>query len=367
MKLALTVLHGNITDSNSKFVGNNEAISIAKVLAKNFDVDILTCNNALNCIHVTEEYDINKYDAFIVVNGSLNMFGGLEIDTATTIYKLMHKFDKQIYYALTDLSMPFVDYYSHISSKSWSYKYSKNDFSLKNDIIILSQFSNFGVVRNLHKNCNIKDIIYVPFAKWKVELLDPNCNLPIKENGISLFFDPGIIKSCDLIYGGSFRSGKRVHKMLEYFFNRDISVNLYGNIKLDQFSNYFYDKAPNFLGKVPLDQVVYSNNSGLATIIIGDNNYNNSTVTLRVYESLLSDAIVFIDNDFDTAHQILNNDWLYVKSGEELEQKINYLKSNKDFYEACKINQHNLVRSLIANKELTKILYNIFNGGKCEN
>lgn len=335
MKIALTVLHGNITDSNSKYIGNKEALSIAKIFAKYYDIDVLTCEYCNNCIHIDEDFDINKYDKLLVVNGSLNMFGGLEIKNATTIYKLLHKFNNQIYYILTDTNMPFMDYYNHIKGKDFSKQYDENSFKLKEDLIILSQFSNFDYIRNLHKNISIKDIIFVPWALWKLEL-------PLDDFTASQI----LLRTTDLIYGGSFRSGKRLQKMLDYFFNKNIVVELFGNLEKSNFKDSLVQKYPIFSGKVPANMVISKNSEALATIVIGDQNYNNNTVTLRVYESLLSDAIVFIDNDFDTEHKILNDDFLYVNSGKELEEKILLLKSDNSLRNKYLQNQKQLAEDL---------------------
>lgn len=348
--LALTTLHGNITDSNLKFIGNNEALNIAKLISKKFDIDVLTCKQCSGCITVDENYDINKYDKLLIVNGSLNMYGGKEIETATVIYKLLHNFNGQIYYILTDTSMPFIDYYNFIKSKSWAKKYNEDDFKLKNDIIILSQFNNFDYIKKLHKNINIKDIKYIPFALWKIELLD------------NIEDDYYTIKDCDLVYGGSFRSGKRSKKMFEYFFNRSsLNVKCFGTLEENQFSKFKYFKSPSFVGKVSVEDVINMNNSGLATIIIGDPEYNNHTVTLRVYESLLSDAIVFIDNDFDPLHKILNDDWLYVYNGRDLENKINQLKNDNSLYNKYRNNQKNILRSILNKNILLNNLYEVLN------
>ena len=193
----------------------------------------------------------------------------------------------------------------------------------------------------------------MPWASWKLELLDEI--QPIKK----------VNKQYDLIYGGSFRSGRRAKKMLEYFFNRkNINVAMFGSIKLDQFSKYKYDCAPNFIKKVPVEKVVELNNSSIATLIIGDNSYNNTTITLRVWESLLSDAIVFIDNDFDPQHNILKEDWYYVSSGDELESKILELKENGELYLDKKLEQNNILQEYIDKKELTNKLKDIFKGDR---
>ena len=322
MKIAFTVLHGNITNRNKKSVGNNEAINIAKQLRKYYEVDFLTCEECDDCIHIDENYNINQYDTLMVMNGSVNMFGGQEVKTATTIYKLLHKFDGQIYYLLSDLLMPFVDYYKHIQNKPFNV-YQPDDFKLQRPLIILSQFKDIKNVSKLHKGIDCK-VYYLPLSYWYLQVYE--------DDMIESLDTFNVKNKVDLIYGGSFRAGNRLKKMEDYFFNRNINVELYGNIKRSQFKGS-YSTEPTFTGKVEPWNVIRKNSSSLATLIIGDKSYNDNTVTLRVIESLASNSLMFIDNDFDTKHEILNDlfgelEFCYVKNGDELEEKINTLKNN---------------------------------------
>jgi len=120
----------------------------------------------------------------------------------------------------------------------------------------------------------------------------------------------------DLIYGGSFRSGRREQKFLDFFFNKDISVAVYGSMKPQQFKKLnSSDVQPTWLGRVACTDVVNTNAKGIATIIVGEKYYNNNTITLRIYESMLANCVVFIDEEFDTKHEILKDDFHYVRNG----------------------------------------------------
>lgn len=322
MKIAFTVLHGNVTDRNRKSIGNNEALNIASQLKRYYDVDFLTCLECDGCIHVDKDYDVNKYDCLFVMNGSVNMFGGQEVKTATTIYKLLHKFDGQVYYLLTDLLMPFVDYYKHIQGKSFNV-YQPDDFKLQRQLIILSQFKNTEKIARMHKGIDCK-VYYLPLAYWYLDSYEKDMS-----ESLDTFLTE---KKVDLIYGGSFRAGNRLKKMEDYFFNKNYNVELYGNIRRSQFKGK-YEKEPTFTGKVEPWNVIRKNNTSLATLIIGDKDYNNNTITLRVIESLASNSVMFIDNDFDKDHLILKSlfgelEFCYVNNGEELEEKIEILKNN---------------------------------------
>lgn len=353
MKIAFTVLHGNITDSNRKSVGNNEALNIAELMRKYYEVDFLTCKECEGCIHIDEEYNINQYDSLFVMNGSVNMFGGQEIETATTIYKLLHKFQGQIYYVLTDLLMPFVDYYKHIQNKPFNV-YQPDDFKLQRQLIILSQFKDVKAVERMHKGIDCK-AYYLPLAYWYLKSYEKD-----QSETLNVYTTNNKV---DLIYGGSFRAGNRLKKMEDYFFNKDLNVELFGNIKRSQFKG-IYSSEPKFTGKVEPWNVIRKNSTALATLIIGDRNYNNNTITLRVIESLASDCLMFIDNDFDKVHEILAGiDYCYVSSGKELEDKIKELKNDRDKFEVLKIQQEKILEEM-KKVDLSKMIKEIMDENK---
>lgn len=73
-------------------------------------------------------------------------------------------------------------------------------------------------------------------------------------------------------------------------------------------------------------------------------------ITLRFAESLLANCVTFIDEDFDVKHRIYPKyDFLYVKNGDELEQKMNLLKANKKLYERILEIQHKKVEEMRLN------------------
>ena len=318
-KVAIAVLSGYTTNRNKNNVNNFEMFNIAKVLSKMFQVDILTGKQCDGCISVDENFNINKYSRLFIVNGSVNNFGGLEVPSTTIIYNLMHKFKNKMYYILTDTLLTYKDYWSHIHKHDWSNKYNEQMFS-NQGFIVLSQFKRLNKVA---ESDYCKEYIHI---NWPLYLLE---NQQAINNSAH---------SVDLIYGGSFRSGRRKNKMLDYFFNRDINVELFSSLSSKHFKGDF-SKVPKFTGRIPSPEVTLKNSTSLATIIMGDSNYHNNTVTLRFYESVLSGAITFIDNDFDPEHKLLKDDYFYVNNGDELEAKIKELKEDKDLVNKLKQQQ----------------------------
>ena len=65
------------------------------------------------------------------------------------------------------------------------------------------------------------------------------------------------------------------------------------------------------------------------TIICGDKFYNDNFFTLRMFESVLADNVVFIDKQMDTEKLFygylgLDTDWLYIDSTKEIYPDIEY-------------------------------------------
>lgn len=321
-KVAIALVNGYTTNRNKHNVSNFEMFNIAKVLSKMFQVDILTGKQCDGCISVDENFDINKYSRLFIVNSTVSNPSGLESKCTQiiTMYKLMHKFENKLYYILTDAQLTYKDYWMRIHTYDWSDKYNKQMFTNKG-FTVLSQFKQLNKVT---KNNYCKKYLYI---NWPLYSLENSHTVDNKYPEV------------DLIYGGACRSHFREAKMLDYFFDRDINVELYGSIKLKNFKDDDYNKPPKFSPKVKADEILDKNSTALATIIIGDKNYNNNTVTLRFYESILSGTITFIDNDFDPEHKLLKDDYFYVNNGDELEDKIKELKRNRSLVDELKKRQ----------------------------
>ena len=73
-----------------------------------------------------------------------------------------------------------------------------------------------------------------------------------------------------------------------------------------------------------------------STIIMGDNLHNNNIITPRFYESMLLNVVAFIWHKYDSNKQFVKNselkDFIYVNSIDELHNKINVIKSDKNLF-----------------------------------
>jgi hypothetical protein len=308
MKIALLNLSNNISDF--KTTPSGETIYIKKMLELcDYNVDIITEKRSKYTISFEDITNIQDYDKLLVVNGAVNFFGGKQNMTIINNYILMAKYDKTIFYLLTDIRLPFKQLWPSIKNRKWDYTI--NDVYVdESKIKVISQTYNLDVVKQFMPNL---DILYFPLERYKLlfnQLIQPR------------------IKTIDLIYGGSFRAGQREKKMIEYLFDTDYTVEFFGTAREEQFKR-LYTKAPVFTPKINFEDVISKNGEGYASIIIGDNLYNGNHITLRVWEVLLSDAIILIDDDFDPYHKIMLQDWFYVKNKQDVKSKIFEIKNNE--------------------------------------
>jgi hypothetical protein len=146
-----------------------------------------------------------------------------------------------------------------------------------------------------------------------------------------------INKDVDLIYGGFYRGGTRHKQMEEYLFNTKYDSRFFGKIQQKHFPAD-YDVKPEFYEKTG-DWKFFKKetNKSLSTIIFAEEAYHDSIVTMRVYASILSNVVVFIDEKYDSKHNIFPDDifngFNYVNSSDDVEKKINKLKENPSLFE----------------------------------
>ena len=316
MKIALLNLANNVT--NFKTTPSGETIYFKKVLELiGFDVDIISRTKTEHTIPFSDFHkrDINEYDKLLIVNGAINFFGGQPNEVILRNYQLMAEYKKEMYYLLTDLRLPFKQLWPAIEKRGWGFL-KKDVWVNTNRLKVISQTFNLDVVKKLMPNLKA---VYFPLERYK---------LLFNNKKKSLFQTS--FKNVDVIYGGSFRAGKREKKMIEYLFDTPYSVEFYGTAKESQFKLPF-EKAPNFTKKVKFDEVVEKNSTAYASIVIGDKLYNNNHITLRVWEIMMSDSVILIDNEFDPDHKIMLKDWFYVNNKKDVERKLIEIKDNFDY------------------------------------
>lgn len=319
---------------------------------KEIEYNIRSLNKEFNSL-------INDYDALLIVNGSINFFGGAEDESILLTYKAIRDFKKDVFYFLTDPALMLKQL--NISSKSWSDKYKdENYFFIDKKVNYICQANNLDYIKELSEKdsyVKINEIHNFPFEKFTYVY-----NIPIA-------FNPNPVK--DLAYGGTFRSGAREKALVNFYFGYNkVNVELFGKLRIDDFNEKRISSlsVPSFGPFVPYSQFIsYMNKETMSTVLIGDDLYIKcEDIAQRVYESILASVICFVDITYDKNKIIFKNeilrDFNYVSSRQEVEEKINYLKNNLHFrenivklqYEDTKINVQEYCHDLykILNKEV---------------
>ncbi|MEG1142147.1 MAG: hypothetical protein RSE41_06860 [Clostridia bacterium] len=348
--------NGNIKPSIDRSSGGNECIILCNMLKEcGFDVSIATkiCQKDylpeeytfLDVMKMYKDgkfiYDIKKedYDFILCVNGMPdNIFGGVE-DGAIynmALYALMHFYNGPLYYMFVDTGCYFRQLKELLEAKTtykWLDKYDLSDLYINpENVTYLSQPRNIEEVKELINKP--KSIICNKFKTFQFE------QFPCIINWGNYTFNEN--PTYDLIYGGCMRGNKRVEKMVRYYYgySNDIRSMMFGNLDqkvLDKEAIKYGVRKPEFEGKINYSEVFNKLHDSLATVIIVDKNAENlDHIGARVYESICTNVVTFIDIDADKSKRIFGNNKLlssfnYVRTKKEVEEKLLKLKSDREF------------------------------------
>ena len=342
MKLAVLKIGGRLAANNrSTTGGTNEVIEICKRFVK-YGVNI-TCFTkvlesddkipSINIIDLSKDSlkNINKrnYDLLLVFNGNANFFGGAEDELSILNYITINNYDGKVLYCLTDLNLILKQIYNAVTNKDWGSKYNPKELKIvRDDIYLISQAAeNNEIYKKFIKNgINLKkeNIYHFPWEMFPAFSLE-NYNK--------------IFRSVDLIYGGTFRGGKREKDLIKYYFGypEDIKVELFGNMQLDQFKskNIADLNPPMFSKKLPYKEYIEKTATGLSSVIIADPLYKTSNMrTTRFFECIRAGNIIFIDKEYYSGTEFFFNgnklleDMCVVDNRNDIADKIRYFKNN---------------------------------------
>lgn len=333
------IIYVNSLVNGANTIGSLEVNNIANTLRKHANVDIIAKypkdrkRQIDEIVDIMQLDDLGDYDKILFYNTSINFYGNRENPPLNKAYELMASYKDTIYYLLVDLRLPFQQFWECVEHKGWDIK--KEDVLITKDIVIVSQGSDLDKTKYVHRKVDeyIKDYLYFPLEQH-ILTSDPSI-LDVNNN-----------PEFDLIYGGSWRSGRRNKKMNDYFGQKDLKIKLFGNIPENKIEN----EDVTFSKKVAPSQVLKTNNSAMCTIVFGDRDYNDNMTTLRLWENLLSRTIVFIDNDFDRNRELGFPDFLYVENGKELTEKIKILKEDQNVYKQIRESLDDYINNAINEK-----------------
>lgn len=314
--------------------GTGETLSIIKMLVNGgADVTVYTKvldsdakPNDFKILDIRDNYkDINSqgFDSLVVLNGNVNYFGGVDDPAQTLNYNIINNFKGKVFYIMCDCNLFLKQLWSSIEGKSWRDNYKKEDIEItRDDIVYITQARDTRqVLEKARKYVNIKNVIYYPFEKFPMLTLK---YLDINDN-----------PTYDLLYGGTFRNGRREDDMITFYFGYPdkYNVEMFGNINLDNFKS---DKvrglnSPKFGEPVTYDTFSDKMREAIATVIIGDKIYKKlDDLAQRIYESIMIGNVVLIDASYDFSKRVFKNSELirfnYVRNRKDVEDRLDRLK-----------------------------------------
>jgi hypothetical protein len=355
MKVAVIKLGARISfNANDTSGGNGEARSIIKMLHKggaevNIYTKILKKDNLLpeyKWFDLSDPTTLSNgvnADALIVINGNVNFFGGAEDREQLLNYVIINEFKGPVFYILCDPELTLTQVWPSVSKKEWASNWSQEQLHIsRSDIIYFSQpYDVDKVLEDIKKRNNEvipNKIVHFPFEQFPCL----NERLPFNPN-----------PEVDLSYGGTMRGGRRMKKMVKFYFNHpeDISVEMFGKIDLDDFKPnlVFGKRPPTFTGPVRYDEMLSKMNSAMSHCVIGDPWYEEiNDMAQRAYESIWSSVVTFIDSDLDKLRRVYSrdrtlSDFLYVSDRAELSEKILLLKHDTELRKLIIQDQFNAI------------------------
>jgi hypothetical protein len=337
MKIALIKLGARLSyNSRGTSGGIGESLAIIELLKiAGVEVHVYTkkpdeCLHDRVYFHDIKEYEkINdlNYDSLLIMNGNVNFFGGAETPEEMFNYWIINNFKGKIFYILCDPNLTLKQIWKSVEKKEWNNKYKKENVEItRKDIACVCQARRVDLVKKIHEknNIHLKDVIHYPFEKFPL--------ITFKDEKINDELE------WDIIYGGTFRGGKREKDMIKFFFNypEEIKIQMFGKIESLNFNDKYFDsktREPNFGLSVKYNEYNDKMKTGLSTIIIGDELYKElDNLAQRIYESIQIGNIVFIDEDYDKEKKVFSNNFLknfcYVKDRNDVIKRLKILKSH---------------------------------------
>ena len=287
--------------------------------------------NYITFHELTTEYStINDmgFDSLVVLNGNAQFWGGQEAPEQMLNYWLINNFKGQIFYIFCDPALDLKQIWGSVSSKEWGTKWKREDIEItRDDIVYISQPYNLDSVRKLIKRNGIaiKKVVHYPLERFTCTE-EP---LAINPNPV-----------WDLSYGGTMRGGRRVKKMVKYYYGypADIRVEMFGKIDPDIMQQVatkmgVTGNPPVYSKSVDFSRYMKKVNESMCHVVIGDQWYEGNDMPQRCYQSIWGNVVTFIDIELDPNERIFGKSDMcrkfnYVSSRIDVEKRIRALKNN---------------------------------------
>lgn len=309
------------------------------------------------------EWDPNKYDAVYIYNSTMNFFGGVPKIGSVIAYRKFADFTGDTYFIFTDPApnMMITDPCANLKSKIHGFIDRREKLREKNgervvtdDLIKEARLLTDDVIDRidpLFKKMKVLSIgIDYNYLASKSRSRDVQKNMPVEMIDINkyearMFFEERLKdndyhfddKEIDLVYFGNRRTDARRSIVSKYFNHKDINSLIIG---FDAMADLDLSEGVHVNSLEYMDMAnmhKYIDEKCFATIVIGDKHANGHAITYRLCEGLLLKCVGFVSIEYDPNKEMIKNeflkDFIYVSSAEELHDKLQQIKSDKDLYE----------------------------------
>ena len=345
MKVGVIKLGARITWETDAAVGPGEAISICKALTQGgAEVHVFTKILSKDTLHpsivwhdILFDRATGDVDVLLVINGSVNFFGGAEDRAQILNYEIINRFKGQVVYVMCDPELPLTQIWDNVSKKQndpkykWVNWYDREDVLVTKAINVLCQPFNISLTRMSWEDkkgtAPLGDMFHFPMEQF-----------PLLNERIAPQENPTV----DLMYGGTARGGRRIPNLYKWYCGMpdDFNVEIFGKIDASDFESHSkigklpVKRYPAFSGMVKYSEVLPKMNSALAHLVTGDPSYELlDLIPQRVAECVAAGNIVFVDANIDKSRRIYQKgtaaaDFLYVDTQYELVERLQALKDS---------------------------------------
>lgn len=313
---------------STKMTGiTGEALSIMKILKKSYD-HVTAYTKVLDKDIKNPDFDfqqintdhLDEYDHLFVINGNVNFFGGAEDPEQIMNYEVINKFKGKVFYILCDPALLLKQIWPSVEKKEWGSKYTEEQLNItRTDIECITQAYDVAKIKERSKKA-------VPFAAVHYYPME---RFPLMFEGVPYNENP----EWDLLYGGTFRGGRREKDMVNYYFGlKGVKAQMFG-LKLKDFKKQGSLTPPEFGDPVDYRDFIKKMNTGMATVIIGDPSYIEcSDLAQRIYECVQANVVCLIDSKYDPKKRVFKSDELnkfcHVNFKRDVEDRIAKLKAD---------------------------------------
>ena len=302
MKIAICKGGTNITfNEKNKTAANADILyALRQLEVKDHEVSIVTQKtrntkipNVVKFVELSEAR-FDDYDVVMLFNFSINFFGGADNPAITTLYRKLAQCETPIAYIQTDGAMPFIQLWPSIQGRDWKVGTEKDYYIDPSRVTILTQGRKLEMCEheyNIKANSIIGNFLHYP---WYETILAKHKEIP---------YIPFKDRDYSLAFGGAIRNSHKEKKLRQFYMDDRFKVLMFGGAaKKFNHSHITSHKA------VPYQEMVNKMSNSRGTVIVGDKHYNGNYFTLRMYEAILANCQVFIDEELDPYHEFYGSD-----------------------------------------------------------